>query len=546
MREHSHVVRQWTSSKGVDKIEENQVLNVEGDARTIIVTICRIRQRILTQAWSRWVHNSGVHHDYEKDIKLILSRKLPDDGLRTELEVEVLFKWVEQVKDVDPTGIANTIYQCKSKAAVYNALQQLRLEFYEPGETILFQGDLPRPEDGHFTILNGSCEVVQFPEDSLPLLKLQTLARKRRWDEAKQLLLNGQILAKIKKSSGFGELATLTNTKRAASTRTARKESLITEILVLPKEPLLDCLKAKRDSGVEGAATSEAIDYMRQSGLANRISSNDLVLAANSMLRRTLLQGEILYCKGEPVSSLFLVVSGEFLLDTGEVYHDGKLEPFIRSQADKCYHLSSGSMLGDEGVTGQSNTFESTAVVVSEAAVVFEAVGYGVHFLAERIGALRYCALAYKLKSRWSTPVPLAEQINPYTYFNSLRKAIALSQPFRGTETSSLSSNIDINMKNNKPPPKSADGRSSRERSGSRNWVKRLSVSVEGRRGSKSRGETPEHRITAVAAFLVDRVDTRGFSLRKLNTVGLHHAIEINKIAKKRHHQTVKQHAKVV
>eukprot|EP01034_Spumella_vulgaris_P030951 gene30951-38251_t len=36
---------------------------------------------------------------------------------------------------------------------------------------------------------------------------------------------------------------------------------------------------------------------MRQSGLANRISPKDLVLAAGSMIRRTLMQGEILYYK---------------------------------------------------------------------------------------------------------------------------------------------------------------------------------------------------------------------------------------------------------
>lgn len=43
-----------------------------------------------------------------------------------------------------------------------------------------------------------------------------------------------------------------------------------------------------------------------------RISPKDLVLAAGSMIRRTLLQGEILYYKGDSVKSIYLVVSGEF------------------------------------------------------------------------------------------------------------------------------------------------------------------------------------------------------------------------------------------
>ena len=67
-----------------------------------------------------------------------------------------------------------------------------------------------------------------------------------------------------------------------------------------------------------------------------------------------------------------------------------------------------------------------TAACISEAAVVFEAVGFGRDFLSEKFGALKYCALAYKDKSRWGAPVPLAEETNPYTYFRSLRQEISL------------------------------------------------------------------------------------------------------------------------
>jgi hypothetical protein len=149
-------------------------------------------------------------------------------------------------------------------------------------------------EDGHFTILTGNCDVLQFPEESVALLKVLYLAKRKKWDEAKKLLMSAQILAKIYKLSGFGELSTLTGVKRAASIRTSRKPGVITEILVLPKQPLLDCLKFKRGAAAHdsGSAPSEAIDFMRQSGLANRISPKDLVLAAGSMVRRTLLQGE--------------------------------------------------------------------------------------------------------------------------------------------------------------------------------------------------------------------------------------------------------------
>ena len=49
---------------------------------------------------------------------------------------------------------------------------------------------------------------------------------------------------------------------------------------------------------------------------------------------------------GELVRSVYLVVSGEFILDTGDVVRDGKLEPFRYPLVENCYHLSSGSILG--------------------------------------------------------------------------------------------------------------------------------------------------------------------------------------------------------
>jgi CRP-like cAMP-binding protein len=433
MREHSNVIRKFQSLKLLDRMEENPIFNIEGTNRIILVTICRIRQRMLTQAWRMLTRNTKVNHDYELDAKVILSRKLPDEELRTELEIEILFKWIYATKDMDPTGIANTIFLCKKRSAVYNALQQLRLEFYEPGETVLFQGDIPRQEDGHFTIFNGVCDVLQFPEDSMPLMKLLYLAKKKKWDDARKLLNQAIVLARIHKASGFGELSTLTGVKRAATIRVDPTATTPAEIVVLPKQALLDCLKSRRNDGVEGAAPSEAMDFMRQSGLANRISPKDLVRVAQSMVRRTLLQGEILFYRGETVKSLFLVVSGELLLDTGDFLVEGMPQAFVNSNPDNCYHMSSGSILGDEGATGQSNYFESTAVVVSDAAVVFEAVDFGMTFLTEKIGALRYCALTYRDKSRWDAPILLAEEINPYTYFHSLRKANAFTHPSRGS-----------------------------------------------------------------------------------------------------------------
>lgn len=441
----SNVIRKWSPNSGVNNMTENPAFPIEGVNRAIIVTICRIRQRLLTQAWSILVQKTQVVHDYEKDVRMILFRQIPTGELRTELEIEVMYNWILQVKDKDPTGIANTIFMCKKKAVIYGALQQLRLEFYDAGETILFQGDIPRPEDGHFTIFKGECEVLQFPDESVPLMKLLYLAKKKRWDDAKALLNTAPIVARIPKLSGFGELSTLTGVKRAATIRTSPRSLEPSEILILPKEALLECLKSRTSEAVDGAATSEAIDFLRQSGLANRISPKDLVSAASSMIRRTLLQGEILYFKGEAAKSIFLVVSGEFLLDTGDfLSSSGQPIPFVDANSDRCFHLSSGSILGEEGVTGERRTYMSTAAVVSSAATVFEAVSFGLTFLAEKVGGLRYSALFYRDKLCWDFAHPVAEQNNPYTFFNSLRKSISHTKPYRAIESLAAAAKADL------------------------------------------------------------------------------------------------------
>jgi CRP-like cAMP-binding protein len=541
MREHSNVIRKFQSMKLLDKMEENPIFNIEGTNRLIIVTICRIRQRTLTHAWRRLVRNTRVRHDYETDAKVILSRKLPDEELRTELEIEVLFNWIYSTKDIDPTGIANTIFLCKKRSAIYNALQQLRLEFYEPGETVLFQGDIPRPEDGHFTIFNGSCDVVQFPDESMPLMKLLYLAKKKKWDEARKLLTQAIVLARITKGSGFGELSTLTGVKRAATIRTDASSTTPTEIVVLPKQALLDCLKSRRQDGVQGAAPSEAMDFMRQSGLANRISPKDLVRVAQNMVRRTLLQGEILYFKGETVKSLFLVVSGELLLDTGDFLVDGKPEAFINSNPDNCYHMSSGSILGDEGVVGQSNRFSSTAVVVSDAAVVFEAVGFSMNFLTEKISALRYCALTYRDKSRWSAPIHLAEEINPYTYFHSLRKAIAYTHPYRGSRPRIYD---DVTASEDAAGSKTAGASAKIRRAGTKSGKHKPQSNI--------KKLSPLVRMDSNLAYMLtteqhdNPAPVTEFSFpRTLKPVGLHHALDINRIAKRLAQKFVKVHAQV-
>lgn len=542
MREHSNVVRIWSSSSRQSMVE-NPAFHIDRRSRVMIVCICRIRQRLLKQAWQTFTERTGVKHDYNQDLRTILSRQLPADELRTELEIEVLYKWVMQAKDIDPTGIASTIFHCKKKGAIYNALQQLRLEYYGPGEVVIYQGDYPRMEDGHFTILSGECEVLQFTGDSVRLTKLLACARKRRWEEAKELLEAAQVVAHIPTFSGFGELSTLTGVKRAATILTS-KISDISEIVVLPKHPLLDLLKYRNKETTQSSEQSEAIDFLRQSGLANRISPKDLVLAASSMSKRTLHEGDILYYKGEEVKCIYMVVSGEFLLDTNDFILEGVIPmPFVNSTSDSCHNLSAGSILGDEGVIGETRVFESTAAVVSSVAVVFQAEGFAMNFISEKMGCLRYSALFYRDRLCWEAEHQVAEQINPYTFFDSLRKSIAYTKPFRGTKKlkeEEVETPIVALVKQRKAAriqklnePTTA-GKSS-YLSGRK--------SPSGRRSPTHRADRPITPKTFAMNELRKTLDTSLFP-RVLRGMALHRALEINKTVKRFLQNCIKNHAK--
>jgi hypothetical protein len=275
MREHSNIIRKFrhpSRKQSAYMMQEDMKREFPEDnehamqRKVVAVMLCRIRQRLLQTAWNYLTEKTRVSHDYTDDLKCILTRKIRNDELRTEYEVEVIFKWVAQVKDIDPTSVANTIFKTKKRSMVYNAIQQLRMEVFLPGDTVLFQGDLPRAVDGHFTIINGSCEILGFQQNSIPLIKLTHLVKQHNWEEAKKILNSARKLAKIEKFGGFGELATLTGVKRGASIRANRKSEIPTDILVLPKDSLVDCLAARGADEIGASdASSEAIDFMRQS-----------------------------------------------------------------------------------------------------------------------------------------------------------------------------------------------------------------------------------------------------------------------------------------
>ena len=94
-------------------------------------------------AWQLWVSNvsrgNQPIYDYSNDLRSIFSRPIGRHVKRTEIEIEVLYKWVLQNYKLDPSGIANFLFKCKSREAVINTFNSMRMETIASGDVICFQ-----------------------------------------------------------------------------------------------------------------------------------------------------------------------------------------------------------------------------------------------------------------------------------------------------------------------------------------------------------------------------------------------------------------------
>jgi CRP-like cAMP-binding protein len=519
MREHSQHIRFLSKHSGETIEEDPIVTGLTVSARIILVIACRNRQRLLSHAWQLWVNKAGISHNYKQDVITILSRVIPEDELRTEFEIEVIFKWVLQNHHIDPTGIAYTLYMCNSKAAIIKAIQHFRLERYSPGHPIMLQGDFPRPEEGHYTIIHGLVDIVIFPPDSPELLRLHTAKKNKHEHEIVEILNTGKTIDTMPEGAGFGELSTITGMKRSASVRAHPHPSPdhTVDLLVIPQIALLGLLEHRRilkstsvvsrsgpgtgggtsdENELPNYPSAEVMDYLRQSGLIYKAAMIDVMEAARCMVKTQYIRGSILYQKGSRVNKIYIILYGEVLLDTRS-YEEGLSrdgEPFQHLDVEKCYLLRSGSILGDEGMTmgplaaamtgggaggGRGSTgssgvgsrggsaggtgtgtgaairgrcFESSAIVMSETAVFFEVTGYGITFLLNRLGIEKYSALVYKdIPLEIEKLESLNDDLILHSTFMSLRKAIAMQNPFRGklveVKQSLLLKDIEVDQK---------------------------------------------------------------------------------------------------
>lgn len=424
------------SRNGHESMNDDPVVIPKNYAsRCFVVITCRNRQRKLQHAWTKWTQNTGVLHNYLKDVTSILSRQITLTEQRTEVEVEVFFKWVLQDYALDPTGITHTLYMCKSKVLIVRLIQRARLDRYRGGETVLLQGSPPQPDEGLFTIVRGAVDILVLPQASDQLARMQKAITFNDNDEIERILAKEAVVADtLGVGAGFGELSALTNARRAASI-VACKGCEDVDLLVVTQQDLVDCVESRRDlPSHANPASAEVMDFMRQTGLANKAALMDVMQTAACITKKAYPAGTLLYKKGEPVVKAYIILSGEVFLDVGN-FEDSKGfhgHFFQNINPDNCYALGPGSILGDEGMIGPDRVYDASAVVLSENFVVFEVTDFAIDFLAVRLGVEKYAALLLKNKSIDSEAggIPL-DLIVLHGTFNCLRKVYSAQNPYR-------------------------------------------------------------------------------------------------------------------
>ena len=379
----------------------------------------------------------------------VMSRSIDDDEKRTELEIEVILKWVMHTYHLDPTGVQHTLYSCSSRNTIVNAIQHARMERYHHPEYIVLQNQAAASEEGLYTVVRGRVDILMFSPDSPNLIRLETAKKNKMDDEIRQILKFATRVAQLNPYCGFGELSAITNVRRGASVCASKiaKEDDTTDVFVITKNCLNELIakqyKNKVSDDSEGDAptvSAEIMDYLRQSGLAHKTPIPDMLKAAACFKKIQCDSGTILYRKGDPVDKVFIVLGGEFLLDIGN-FNESKNHtglPFQSLDQSKCFILRRGSILGDEGMVGKNKTYQASAVALAEENVLFEIGGDGLSFLAKRFGLEKYSALAIKEQSpaNGGFKNALKSEVMVHAAFTCLRKCIASQYPSRGLNKS--------------------------------------------------------------------------------------------------------------
>lgn len=449
MREHSSVIRVLNPALLDDEVDD--VLDVpDMPGRTIALLMCRWRQRAQQRAFDRWVVALGCsQHDHTADLVEVLQRKLPLHELRTELEIEAIYKWAARCRSNDPTGVAHIIRNCRSRAVRVRLMQDMRIESIPPGGLLLLQGEGARPGDGHVTVLEGQCELLKVSGVSRQLQALRQSLRDRDRLHYASLLRSFPCVACLRPGSGFGELVSSAGGEWPVSLSAHREEEGRTLVVFVSREPLLACLR-RGTAGGWGAA----VDCLRSAGLTRLWTSEEVLSTARGMRLERWPSHHLLHRHGQRGNSMLIIVSGEIIADVGENESSLDHEPFELSLPSDCYLVTRGYLLGEEAFLGERGAYHATCATVKTSAF-YRLDEPGALKVAEALRISREVALVNRDRLRFSA-VDISEvEANPFASIDSLRGAVALRNPFRGisgNNWSSQSTALPPKLKSMQPP----------------------------------------------------------------------------------------------
>ena len=451
MRENSVTIRVF-QSQYLNR-EEEAVLDLpSGKDRALLIMMCRLKQRKLQEAWNRWWMNGcndRADHDYTEDVKIVLQRELSTEELRSELEIEVIWKWALRNQSQDPSCITCILKRCSRRKVRVDLMQDMRLELFKAGDVIVSQKSSRRPQDGHFSILEGQCEMFKFEKGSKQLSRLRKAMEAKAWDDASDVFRGMPSVATLLPGSGFGELMSSRCFKEYTVSICAHREiDYYTSLIFVSQQPFNDCLSCSECASSTGkvhlkqfsvvkshyAYSGECMDFLRSIGIGRTLSSSDLHLLAASIEKIYLPPNSILFTPCTASNAIYLLVSGEIIVDTTSIGTCNSEDLFIDSAATACYLMTSGSILGEEAFLGHTKEYTATAACISTV-YCYKFMGEALRMLIHIIKISRSSALIIRDELRFSSVSRHVNEINIFSSVDSIRKQIATRNQLRGVVT---------------------------------------------------------------------------------------------------------------
>jgi hypothetical protein len=126
LRQQSQIFRFYNESSTIYQ-EDSSIEITNVPMKKLALLLFRYKQRCLQLAWDKWILdiNTGKHlNSLQTKVQMILQRKVDTTQLRTELEVETIFKWACRCLSEDPSSVMWMLRHC-TKRAIRNKVIQV-------------------------------------------------------------------------------------------------------------------------------------------------------------------------------------------------------------------------------------------------------------------------------------------------------------------------------------------------------------------------------------------------------------------------------------